>query len=331
MTAARARIGVVVLNYRGREDTLACVRSVLADGVDAAGVFVVDNGSDDGLEQALAAELPGVPFVQNGSNLGFTGGMNVGLTVALDAGSDYVCVLNNDTIVQPGMFAELVRLAEPGVAVSPEVRYLADPDAIWFGSGTVEVERTWPRHLTEAELARLDAARPDVDAREAGTLAGCCILADAATWRAVGPFDPRYFLLFEDSDWSARARRAGVRLLVARDAVLLHAVSASFGGPGRLLASYYYARNGALYGRSRITRRPGPRLRFARDRVVLPSVRRARAGEWRAGSLELGFGLAGLAADALRRYGPAPDLVLRAATRLSPPVPAPTPDPIGMR
>lgn len=324
-------VAVVVLNYRGREDTMTCVRSVLADGVPATGVVVVDNGSDDGLEDGLRAELPDVRFVQNGSNLGFTGGMNRGLAEALDGGAAYVCVLNNDTVVVPGMFAELVRVAGPGVAVSPEVRYLADPDSIWFGSGAVEADSLWPRHLTADELARVDAGHPDAEVREAATLAGCCILADAATWRAVGLFDPRYFLLFEDSDWSARARKAGVRLVVAREALLLHAVSASFGGPFALLGSYYYARNGALFGRSRLTRRPGPRLRFARDRVVLPAVRRARAGAWRAGSLQLGFGLAGLGADALRRYGPAPDLLMRAATRLSPPAEAPAPDPIGAR
>jgi GT2 family glycosyltransferase len=324
-------LAVVVLNYRGREDTLTCVRSVLADGAPADGVVVVDNGSDDGLEDALRAELPGVRFLQNGTNLGFTGGMNRGLAAAHDAGARYLCVLNNDTVVRPGMFAELVRLAEPGTAVSPEVRYLADPDSIWFGSGTVEARSSWPRHLTGEEIARIDAGHPRAEVREATTLAGCCILADAATWRRVGAFDPRYFLLFEDADWSARARRAGVRLVVARDAVLLHAVSASFGGPFALLGSYYYARNGALFGRTRLTRRPGPRLRFARDRVVLPAVRRARAGARRAGWLELGFGLAGLVADALRRYGPAPDPVLRAATRLSPPAPAPAPDPIGAR
>jgi GT2 family glycosyltransferase len=324
-------VAVVVLNYRGREDTLTCVRSVLADGVPAAGVVVVDNGSDDGLQDALRTELPDVGFVQNGSNLGFTGGMNCGIAAAQELGAAHICVLNNDTVVQPGMFAELVRLAAPGVAVSPEVRYLAEPDSIWFGSGTVEAASSWPRHLTADEIARIDAGHPDAEVREATTLAGCCILADAATWRRVGAFDPRYFLLFEDADWSARARRAGVRLVVARDAVLLHAVSASFGGPFALLGSYYYARNGALFGRTRLSRHPAPRLRFARDHVVLPAARRARAGAGRTGWLQLAFGLAGLGADALRRYGPAPDLLMRAATRLSPPAPAPAPDPIGAR
>lgn len=310
-------VHVVVLNWRGREDTLACVDSVLADAIEPTHVLVVDNGSDDGIEEALAAAHPAVRFVQTGANRGFTGGMNRGLNDCLDRGAAFVCVLNNDTHVVPGMFAELVRHAPPGTAVSPEVRYLADPDAIWFGGGTVDADGCWPRHLTEEELDALDARSGPVAVRETESLAGCCILASAATWRTVGLFDPAYFLLFEDADWSARARVAGVRLAVVRGALLLHAVSASFTGPGHLLGSYYYARNGMRFGRTRVTRRPVPRARFVRDQLVRPVLRRARRGELRASVVEGGFVAAGIVADALRVYGPAPRVVTRAARSLS--------------
>ncbi|MDM8083252.1 glycosyltransferase family 2 protein [Cellulomonas cellasea] len=314
---------VVVLSWHGREDTLRCVASVLADGLAPHQVLVVDNGSGDGLEQALRAFDARVRFEQTGANLGFTGGMNHGIRACLARGAGLVCVLNNDTQVTPGMFAALVRHAAPGTAVSPEVRYLDEPEAVWFGGGVVEADRGWPRHLTPAELARDDAADPTRVLRESQTLAGCCVLAPAETWRAVGLFDPQYFLLFEDADWSARARAHGIRLAVARDAVLLHAVSASFTGPGRLLSSYYYARNAMRFTRLRVTRRPAPRLRFIRDQLARPTARRIRSGEVRGGVWEALFTAAGLAADALRRYGPAPGPVLRWARRAATPPPAP--------
>lgn len=318
-TDGPAGVHVVVLNWNRRDDTLSCVRSVLADGIVAKHLVVVDNGSHDGIEQALRSAHPDVTFVQTGANLGFTGGMNRGVRECLAVGARFVCVLNNDTQVQPGMFAALGPYAETGMAVSPEVRYLQNPDEPWFGAGVIDAERCWPRHLTASELAALDAADPGGRVRDSETLAGCCILASAATWRAVGPFDPAYFLLFEDADWSARARARGVPLVVARDAVLLHAVSASFTGAGALLSSYYYARNGMRFGRTRVTRHLAPRLRFARDQLVRPALRRIRRGEVRAGALEVLFILAGLGADGLRVYGPAPRAIGRAAGWLAGP------------
>ncbi len=314
---------VVILSWHGREDTLRCVRSVLADGLAPAQVLVVDNGSGDGLGDALRELAPEVRFRQTGANLGFTGGMNHGIRACLAEGARHVCVLNNDTEVTPGMFAALVRHAAPGTAVSPEVRYLDEPETVWFGGGAVEADRGWPRHLTPAELARDDAADPGRVLRESATLAGCCVLAPAATWRQVGLFDPAYFLLFEDADWSARARARGVRLVVARDAVLLHAVSASFTGPSHLLSSYYYARNAMRYTRTRVTRRPTPRLRFVRDQLARPALRRVRSGAVRDGALEALFTGAGLVADAVRLYGPAPAAVLRCARWAARPRPAP--------
>ena len=73
--------------------------------------------------------------------------------------------------------------------------------------------------------------------------------ATAETWRRVGFLDERYFLNFEDSDWSMRARAVGVPLVVDTRVTIEHAVSASFTGAYSYLGLYYYARNGLLFGR----------------------------------------------------------------------------------
>ena len=75
----------VVLSWNGREATLACLRSLSA--VEGLDVLVVDNASRDGSAEAVAAEFPDVRLVRNERNLGFAGGMNVGLRTALDAGA----------------------------------------------------------------------------------------------------------------------------------------------------------------------------------------------------------------------------------------------------
>src|SRR3954470_19264683 len=96
----RRHVAIVVLSLNGREDTLACLAS-LRD-VRWSGpltVLVVDNGSDDGTSEAIAARSPEVVVVRSERNLGFAGGNNLGIRRALDLGADDVLLLNNDTEV----------------------------------------------------------------------------------------------------------------------------------------------------------------------------------------------------------------------------------------
>jgi GT2 family glycosyltransferase len=134
-------------------------------------------------------------------------------------------------------------------------------------------------------------------------------------WRAVGGFDERFFLIFEDADWSMRARARGVDLIVDPSVHIDHAVSASFTGGRALLGLYYYARNGLLFaGRWRRHTGRGDRGTAARllRRHVLPEV----TGAWRRGDLRGALDrqavlAVALAHQAAGRYGRAPDWLER--------------------
>ncbi|MCA5892884.1 glycosyltransferase family 2 protein [Isoptericola sp. NEAU-Y5] len=304
---------VVVLNYRGRADTLECVAS-LVEGSPAHTVLVVDNGSHDGVLDAVRDRWPAtVATLQNGTNLGFAGGMNSGLRWAREHGYDVVTVLNNDTVVRPGTLDLLVARALAGqVAVSPAVRY-RDGVRVWFAGGGLDPEDGLPHHLSDDAVARLHGTDPD-GPYATDLLAGCCVTASAATWATVGDFDERFFLNFEDSEWSVRARRLGTRLEVEPRATVLHSVSASFVGAYSYLGAFYYARNSLLYtrlvggGRTRT-------LRLLRRRVLPSPVRIARAEGWREGARKGAMVVAGIAAHSTRRYGRAPRWVEARAGR----------------
>ena len=220
--------------------------------------------------------------MQTGDNLGFSGGMNRGLAWALRQGAGTVTVLNNDTIVPPGVLATLAGRARTGlVAVSPEVLYAATGD-VWFGGGTVDVETGLARHLSDAEIA---AEFPDSHPRQVESLAGCSVTASADTWKRVGGFDDRFFLNFEDADWSQRARSLGVELIVDPGVHIEHVVSASFVGPSAPLGAYYYVRNGLLFGSRWCPpeRDRGWRAyRFLRRHVISGVMDRWRRGDRRA-------------------------------------------------
>ena len=104
---------VCVLNWNGREDTLRCLASLTGSG--AAGVVVADNGSGDGSVDAIRAAHPQVEIVENGDNLGFSGGNNAGIRHALARGADWVVLLNNDAVLAPGALEAFAAAPEAGV------------------------------------------------------------------------------------------------------------------------------------------------------------------------------------------------------------------------
>ena len=123
------RVRVVVVNYNGGGTTLACLRSVLAtDWPDGdLQVVLVDNDSTDGVVAAVKESFPTVTVIEAGSNRGFAGGCNLALHDLSDV--DYVALLNNDAVVEPGWLHPLVAAVEGDTRVGA-----ASPKILFTGS-----------------------------------------------------------------------------------------------------------------------------------------------------------------------------------------------------
>lgn len=220
-------IVVVVLNWNLPAETADCVASLLAGDYHRQRVLVVDNGSTDDSVARLRARFGAqIEIVEAGANLYFAGGMNVGLRRALEAGAEWVLLLNNDTFVAPDMLSRLVHTAleHPDAGIVTPLIYLAhDPTRIWtLGSRRM---RWWPfpRDVGRGELDRGQYAQPfRIDYAQA-----CCMLVSREVLARVGLLDERYRMYYEDADFSARAKQAGFEILVEPRARMWHLVSAS--------------------------------------------------------------------------------------------------------
>lgn len=107
-------VWLVIVNFNSYGDTADCLRSLRAASWPALRVALVDNGSIDGSAERLRHEFPEVIHLHSEENLGFAGGCNLGIREAQASAADYVCLLNNDTIVEPGFLEPLVARAEVG-------------------------------------------------------------------------------------------------------------------------------------------------------------------------------------------------------------------------
>jgi GT2 family glycosyltransferase len=221
------KVAAVVLSWNGREDTLACLRSLEREDVD---VIVVDNASSDGTADAVT----GAEVIRNERNLGYAGGMNVGIRAAFERGADAVLLLNNDVEVERGAVAALVEALNGSGAVCPLVVFADDPERVWYAGASFDPRRGYNgRHRTQIPAGVAETER----------ICGAAVLVPRATMDRIGVFDEELFAYIEDADWSLRVREAGLPLLVTPASRVRHKVSASTGGQGSPDAIYYSLRN----------------------------------------------------------------------------------------
>ena len=95
------KVSIIILTWNSYDVTRDCLLSLRKIDYPAFEVVLVDNGSVDGSGKKLAQDFPEVRVILNEKNLGFTGGNNVGMRDVLARGTDYLLLLNNDTIVAP--------------------------------------------------------------------------------------------------------------------------------------------------------------------------------------------------------------------------------------
>jgi GT2 family glycosyltransferase len=221
MPLRQPRVSIIILNWNSYEVTLDCLLSLRKIDYSNFEVVLVDNGSVDESSEKLLANAPEIQLIRNATNLGFAGGCNVGMRDALRRGTDYVLLLNNDTIVAPDFLSHLVRVAESDEkigAVSPKVLFFDHPDRLNYAGGEHTRWRLFPKVFG---LRQLDDGKYD-KIREVSFLTGCTFLIKAAVVRQIGVLEEVYFHFYEDIEWSLRVLKAGYKAMYVPSAVVWH-------------------------------------------------------------------------------------------------------------
>ena len=215
------KVSIIILTWNSYDVTRDCLLSLRKIDYPAFEVVLVDNGSVDGSGKKLAQDFPDVRVILNDKNLGFTGGNNVGMRDVLARGTDYLLLLNNDTIVAPNFLTELVKIAESDERigmVNPKIYYFEPADKIWYAGGEYVPWKTFPVHfgLRESDVGSYDQTK------EVSFVSGCALLVRAEAVRKVGLLDEIFFMGYEDVDWSVRTLRAGYKAMYVPASVVWH-------------------------------------------------------------------------------------------------------------
>jgi N-acetylglucosaminyl-diphospho-decaprenol L-rhamnosyltransferase len=214
------RPAIYIPTFNGRERLGRALRS-LAGQSRPADVVVVDNGSADGTAETVRAEFPEVALLELGENLGFGPALN--RAIAADPG-DPVILLNNDAEAEPTFVEALLEAAGGGAACAAGVLVQeAAPDRI-DSAGVVADRTLMGFDYLHDEPLEAAAGAPD----PLGPTGGAALYRLDA-FRAIGGFDERIFLYYEDLDLALRLRAAGGGCRLAPEARAIHAYSASLG------------------------------------------------------------------------------------------------------
>ncbi|MCK4891256.1 MAG: glycosyltransferase family 2 protein, partial [Candidatus Pacebacteria bacterium] len=238
------KVYIIILNWNNEEDTIECIRSLKKINYNDYKIIIVDNGSEEKSVLKIKKQYSEICIIKNKKNLGFAGGNNIGIKYAINNGADYVLLINNDTIVDEDFLNKLVEAGDSNESVGlvgSKIYFYSEPNRIWFAGGKVNWLKNKGTHIG---LDEIDKGQYD-KINDVGYLTGCCLLIKREVIEQIGALKEDYFLYYEDTDFSLRARNIGYKCVYVPESKIYHKISRST-KPGSASYVYYHARNGLV-------------------------------------------------------------------------------------
>lgn len=243
------KVFIIILNWNGAEDTIACLDSLKAIDYPNFEIIFVDNhsgGDDVEVVEKIHKDFLRVT-IRTDKNLGFSGGNNIGIEYALNNSAEYIMLLNNDTIVESNFLSELIKDIDNDENVgifTPLINYNSKRDTVWCAGGFISKIRAsgFPYGINKNE----DGFKTD---RFCTFASGCCMLIKREVFEKVGLLDENYFLYLEDTDFCARTVKAGYKIKFVGSSKIFHKVFSTTGKVNSLMPLYYSVRNRLFFVR----------------------------------------------------------------------------------
>ena len=225
-------VTVLIVNWNGKEELTACLRSIVEHVGDlSVQVIVVDNASSDGSAGHVRKLFPTVELIESGGNLGFGRACNLG---ARRATGEFILFLNPDARLTPGALNLMVQCMKSQPDIGALGCKIIDDDGVVVELG----EQRFPTPLGEFFKLMFVSSRsfrrygnhlrrhdPKVSG-DVVKLYGACLLVRRLVFNEIGGFDERFFMYAEDGDLCRRISATKRRLFYLASAEILHASGA---------------------------------------------------------------------------------------------------------
>ena len=250
------KVSIILVNYNGKSYNEKCIYSILQSTVkDKLQIVVVDNASTD--ESLTDLKLKWgrnsqVCIIELDQNYGFSKANNEGINWSVEHGIGNFLLLNNDTEIEPDAIEKMLEIQKTtGGIVVPKVLYADKPDTIWCAGGGFTPIIRKPR---QRGLNQIDKGQFSQNC-ECEFANGCCLLLSKEIIDKIGMLDERFFLYYEDTEYSLRAQENGVTISYCAEAVIYHKVNGSTKGNEKPENAYYISRNWLLCNKMHLGKR----------------------------------------------------------------------------
>lgn len=232
-------VGIILVNYNNYIDTIDCIESLQEIHYDNYIIVVIDNHSSNNSVEQIKKKYNFVNMIRADRNLGFAGGNNLGIKIALEKGVEYILLLNNDTVADKLFLNNLIKNITNSEIRGPKICYFDKKNVIWSAGGYINYKKGIAQHYginqKDNELFSKN--------KDCTFLTGCCWFFHKDIIEKVGYLDESYFMYTEDLDYCIRAINNNIKLKYIADSIIYHKVSSSSGGDQSLFSIYYTTRN----------------------------------------------------------------------------------------
>ena len=237
-------ISIITLNYNQTDVTCEFLESCRKLENKDFEILVCDMASAiDPSSKILSGNYPNTRLLLSKENLGFAKGNNWGMR---QGKGDFFFIVNNDTEVTPTLLDELLKpfaLDEQIGVTCPKIMYYDQPEVIQyagFNPMNKFTGRTSSIGMMEKDHGQYNVSGPTAGAH------GCAMMVKREVVEKVGMFPEKFFLYYEEWDWSARIQNAGYKIWYTAPAKIFHKESMSV-GKNNPMKIYYHTRNRILY------------------------------------------------------------------------------------
>ncbi|MEN8098343.1 MAG: glycosyltransferase family 2 protein [Chloroflexota bacterium] len=226
---ASCDLTIIIVNWNVRDLLRRCLQSLHEANTSLeTQIIVVDSASSDGSVEMVSDEFPQVSLLVQKENIGFTRGNNLGIA---DANSEYILLLNPDTVVDSNALEEMVAYMQEHPEVGVLGPLLVYPDGSIQSSrrrfptlATLFFESTWLQPIAPRKVLDNYYVKdiPDDEVAKVGWIMGACMLVRQKAIDEAGPLDEGYFMYSEEMEWQRRIQDKGWQVVYYPQVRVVH-------------------------------------------------------------------------------------------------------------
>lgn len=215
------KVYFIVLNFNAYKDTIECLKSLKAITYPNYEIVVVDNASKDNSFEKISETFKDITLLRSENNYGYANGNNIGIKYTLSKKAEYVCILNNDVVVEKNFLEPLMErmLIEPQLGlIGPCICDFYQRDHIQAMGSSLNMVTG----LTRARLKNDLWEEHKEEEREVGYLGGACFIIKAEVFNKIGFIPENYFLFFEETEFCLKALQSEFKMLCLAKSRVYH-------------------------------------------------------------------------------------------------------------